>query len=129
MHCVSNRIGAINELRMKILMILFCLFLSFNALAQNVDTKLKDTSKHFMIVDAKPIDKHDNPLYVVDGVIFKGNLKRIDTNDIVTVAVLKGNEARTKYGKRGQNGVIVITTKKYAIKSYQYKLSTYSKAY
>jgi TonB family protein len=50
------------------------------------------------------------PLYVIDGVI-KGKLD-IDPNEISSMNVLKEKPATDKYGDKGKDGVIEITTKK-----------------
>lgn len=51
-----------------------------------------------------------SPLIVVDGVP-RGNLERIDPNEIESISVLKDASAAV-YGARGGNGVILVTTKK-----------------
>ncbi|MCD7713813.1 MAG: TonB-dependent receptor [Prevotella sp.] len=53
-----------------------------------------------------------NPLYVVDGVPFDGDLSSISVTDIESMTVLKDAAAAALYGARGANGVILITTKK-----------------
>ena len=71
----------------------------------------------------------NQPLYVVDGVPFSGELSStysvgvlplknisplnsINPNDIESIEVLKDADATAIYGSRGGNGVILITTKK-----------------
>ncbi len=58
------------------------------------------------------ISGSSNPLYVVDGVPFNGNITSIDPMDIANISVLKDASANALYGHRGANGVIIITTKK-----------------
>ncbi|MCU7552562.1 SusC/RagA family TonB-linked outer membrane protein [Chitinophagaceae bacterium LB-8] len=53
-----------------------------------------------------------NPLVVVDGVIFAGNLADIAPGDIESFTVLKDASATAVYGSRSGNGVILIETKK-----------------
>jgi len=53
-----------------------------------------------------------NPLIILDGVIYLGNLSDINPNDIATVDVLKDAVSVSVYGSRSANGVIAITTKK-----------------
>ena len=53
-----------------------------------------------------------NPLLVVNGVIFTGNLEDIDANSIESVSVLKDATSLAAYGSKAANGVIMITTKK-----------------
>ena len=52
-----------------------------------------------------------NPLYVVDGVI-TDDIRNINSNDIVTMDILKDASATAIYGMRAANGVLLITTKK-----------------
>ena len=52
-----------------------------------------------------------DPLYVVDGVPYSGNLTSINNADIANVTVLKDAAATAIYGSRGANGVIIVTTK------------------
>lgn len=52
------------------------------------------------------------PVYVLDGVIFSGNISDINPNDIESVTVLKDATSAALYGSRAANGVIVITSKK-----------------
>ncbi|TCI85560.1 SusC/RagA family TonB-linked outer membrane protein [Tenacibaculum sp. M341] len=58
------------------------------------------------------INSSNNPLYVVDGVVFNGNLNSINPQDIEAMSFLKDASANALYGSRGANGVIIITTKK-----------------
>src|SRR5690606_18962809 len=57
------------------------------------------------------INASSDPLYVVDGVPFNGDLNSINPNDIESLTVLKDASASTLYGSRAANGVIMITTK------------------
>ncbi len=52
-----------------------------------------------------------DPLFVVDGVPFSGNLTSINNADIANITVLKDAAATAIYGSRGSNGVIIVTTK------------------
>jgi TonB-linked SusC/RagA family outer membrane protein len=51
------------------------------------------------------------PLIVVDGVVFSGNLNSITSSQISTINVLKDASASALYGSRAANGVLLITTK------------------
>ena len=53
-----------------------------------------------------------DPLYVVDGIPFDGNLSALNPNDIENLTVLKDASAAALYGARAANGVIMITTKR-----------------
>src|SRR5690606_21615255 len=57
------------------------------------------------------VNGNRDPLYVVDGVPFSGNLTSINNADIASVTVLKDAAATAIYGSRGANGVIIVTTK------------------
>lgn len=53
----------------------------------------------------------NDPLIVLDGTPFPGNLGDIDPNTIKSIDILKDASATAIYGSRGSNGVIIITTK------------------
>ena len=57
------------------------------------------------------ISSSQDPLIVVDGVPYEGELNSINPQDIATLTVLKDAAANSMYGARGANGVIMITTK------------------
>lgn len=58
------------------------------------------------------INGSSDPLIVVDGAPFGGNINSIDPNDVESMTVLKDASATALYGARASGGVIVITTKK-----------------
>ena len=58
------------------------------------------------------ISGSNDPLVVVDGVIFMGSINDINPNDIASYDVLKDATSAAAYGSRSANGVIIITTKK-----------------
>jgi TonB-linked SusC/RagA family outer membrane protein len=58
------------------------------------------------------ISSENEPLYVVDGMPYDGNLNNINPADIESMTVLKDAASNALYGARGANGVIMITTKK-----------------
>lgn len=53
-----------------------------------------------------------DPLLVLDGVIFSGQMTDINPNDIERVDVLKDASSTAVYGAQASNGVVLITTKK-----------------
>ncbi len=53
-----------------------------------------------------------DPIYVVDGIIVDQGISMINPNDIASMEVLKDASAKSIYGYKAANGVIVITTKK-----------------
>ena len=82
-----------------------------------------------LIRGASTLNKNNQPIYVVDGVILDNDvvendadwasgaqnygteLKNLNPDDFETVSVLKGAAATALYGSRGLNGAVVITTK------------------
>lgn len=52
----------------------------------------------------------NDPLIVLDGIPFAGNINDIDPNSIKTLDILKDASATAIYGARGANGVILVTT-------------------
>ncbi|MHA4808363.1 SusC/RagA family TonB-linked outer membrane protein [Flavitalea flava] len=52
-----------------------------------------------------------DPLIVLDGIPYDGNLNMINPTDIDNFSILKDASATALYGSRGANGVILINTK------------------
>ncbi len=52
-----------------------------------------------------------DPLIVLDGIVFDGNINMLTPGDIESFSVLKDATASALYGSRAANGVILITTK------------------
>ena len=74
------------------------------------------TEKLVIKEDAKRIvvemDSEEDPLVVVDGKVFEGDLNDIKPESIESVKILKKAEAVKIYGEEvGEKGVIVITLK------------------
>ncbi|MGK4569125.1 hypothetical protein [Flavobacterium sp. 3HN19-14] len=71
--------------------------------------------------DIESIEVLKEPLYIIDGKyyseeeLFGANptspYTPLDQQEIETVKVLKGDEATSAYGKKGEKGVVIITTK------------------
>lgn len=57
------------------------------------------------------INGSNTPLYVVDGVIYSGNIADLNPNDIQSMSVLKDAASAALYGSRAAAGVVLITTK------------------
>ncbi len=57
------------------------------------------------------INGSNKPLYVVDGVIYNGNISDLNPNDIASMSVLKDAASAALYGNRAAAGVVIITTK------------------
>jgi len=54
----------------------------------------------------------NGPMIIIDGVISKGSLSDINSDDIESIEVVKGAAAASLYGSDAGNGVIVITSKR-----------------
>ncbi|MCM1349343.1 MAG: TonB-dependent receptor [Firmicutes bacterium] len=61
---------------------------------------------------ANSINKSNEPLYVVDGLVRESGLNGINPDDIQSMQILKDASSTAIYGSRGANGVVIITTKK-----------------
>lgn len=57
------------------------------------------------------INKSNDPLYVVDGIVRESGLDGINPEDIQSMQILKDASSTAIYGARGSNGVVLITTK------------------
>ena len=57
------------------------------------------------------ISSDTQPLIILDGMPYDGNLNTINSADIESMTVLKDAASNALYGARGANGVIMITTK------------------
>jgi TonB-linked SusC/RagA family outer membrane protein len=55
---------------------------------------------------------HNDPLLILDGMMFYGELSEINPDDIGQIDILKDASAAAIYGAKAANGVIIITTKK-----------------
>lgn len=60
----------------------------------------------------RSITAGNDPLYIVDGIPYAGNLNDINPSDIASMDVLKDASATAIYGSRGANGVILVTTQR-----------------
>lgn len=52
-----------------------------------------------------------DPLIIVDGAPYSGDMNTLNPNDVESMTVLKDAASSALYGARGANGVIIITTK------------------
>ncbi|WP_372757426.1 SusC/RagA family TonB-linked outer membrane protein [Mariniflexile sp.] len=58
------------------------------------------------------INGDNDPLIVLDGVVFLGSINDVNPNDIASIDILKDASAAVVYGSRASNGVILVNTKK-----------------
>lgn len=105
----SSRYG-LAAYALAIPLILLCMVFSY-ALAQ--DKPVSDTIKIFTDTKQKVEKAPDNALIILDGkVIDKAKMDAMNPKDFYAVNVLKGKEATDIYGKKGKNGVVLITSRK-----------------
>jgi len=64
-------------------------------------------------------DQPSKPLVFVDGEVFTSSLDSINIQEIESVSVMKDKSATALYGKVGENGVILITTKENSLREKQ----------
>ncbi|WP_346822340.1 SusC/RagA family TonB-linked outer membrane protein [Rapidithrix thailandica] len=69
-------------------------------------------SPSVLLRGANSLTADNEPLMIVDGIPYSGNMNDFNPNDIESVSVLKDASAAAIYGSRGSNGVILITTKR-----------------
>lgn len=70
------------------------------------------SSMQIRIRGSRSLSASNDPLIVLDGIPFMGNLSDISPNDIKSMDILKDAASTAIYGSRGSNGVILISTYK-----------------
>lgn len=81
--------------------------------AAGLNIAINNTAKgggDFLIRGKGTLKADSQPLIVVDGVIFGGELSELNPNDIASIDVLKDASSVAVYGAKSANGVIAITT-------------------
>ncbi len=58
------------------------------------------------------INGAQNPLIVLDGIIYRGRVSDLNPKDIKSIDILKDASSKAIYGAQAANGVVLITTKK-----------------
>lgn len=69
-------------------------------------------SMQIRIRGTRSLSGDNDPLVVLDGIPFAGQLSDIDPGDIKSLDILKDASSTAIYGSRGSNGVIMVTTNK-----------------
>ena len=79
----------------------------------------KDSEPAVSIVPVKAQESFDgkSPLIILDGKEYKGEMNDISPGDISSISVLKDEAATELYGDAAKDGVIIIQTHSYKIKS------------
>jgi TonB-dependent SusC/RagA subfamily outer membrane receptor len=119
----------------KLLPVMFCFFWG-NGFGQKTVNHKADSSKKGYVFHDEASVLPNVLLYIIDDKEIPDSLassnyvfKNLSPNDILEISIVKGIEADAIYGIRGARGVVIITTKKYAIAQYQKRLSAFSTEY
>lgn len=78
----------------------------------NNSTGTPGSSPSIRIRGFNSINGSNTPLYVVDGIVYEGDIADLNPADIESMSVLKDAASCALYGNRGANGVILISTKR-----------------
>ena len=76
------------------------------------NNNIKGNNQPLIIVDGVPLENPPGLTDIGRGTDWGSALNNINAEDIQSVDILKGPTAAAKYGTRGANGVILITTKR-----------------
>ena len=80
---------------------------------------------NLLIRGQNSLSGQNNPLIVLDGIIFNGSLADINPQDIKTLDILKDASSAAIYGSRAANGVILITSKKGTTEKPKIRINTF----
>lgn len=69
------------------------------------------SSPNIMIRGYSSISSNNSPLFLIDGVPYDGTDLDLTPDDIVSMEVLKGEQAIAIYGERARNGVVIVSLK------------------
>jgi len=76
------------------------------------NNNINGNNQPLIIVDGIPVENPSGLTSIGRGTDWGSAINNINADDIADVNILKGPTASAKYGMRGANGVILITTKK-----------------
>ncbi|MFM1929514.1 MAG: hypothetical protein RL387_842 [Bacteroidota bacterium] len=72
----------------------------------------QSSAQEVVVITKDSKDTANKPLMIIDGVVSENkNMNDMSPNDIQSINVIKGPSAIEKYGKKGDKGVVEITTK------------------
>ncbi len=75
----------------------------------DIDIIAEEEGKEMFFISG---DGDEKPMFIIDGKESKEkDMKKLDPSEIAAINVYKGEKAKEKYGKKGKNGVVEITTK------------------
>ncbi len=81
-------------------------------LSMGISTTAKGNASGMLIRGKNSFRDNNEPLLVLDGVIYYGELTDINPDDVERIDVLKDASSAAVYGAKAANGVILVTTKK-----------------
>ena len=81
-------------------------------LSMGISTSAKGNAGGMLIRGKNSFRDSNEPLLVLDGVIYYGELTDINPDDVERIDVLKDASSAAVYGAKAANGVILVTTKK-----------------
>jgi bla regulator protein blaR1 len=71
-----------------------------------------EEEKQKSTIKIRSTSSDEKPLIIIDGVLSKSDaIEKIEPENIKSIDVLKGESATDKYGEKGKNGVVIITSK------------------
>ncbi len=76
------------------------------------NNNIKGNNQPLIIIDGVPLENNPGLTDIGRGVDWGSAINNINPEDIQDINILKGPTAAAKYGTRGANGVILITTKR-----------------
>ena len=74
------------------------------------------TAPKILIRGRRSFNAGNDPLYVVDGIPLAAGYEDLNPSDIQSMEVLKDATATAIYGARGANGVVIVSTKRGALR-------------
>jgi len=75
-------------------------------------TETAGAEPNIQIRGRSTLNGSQDPLVVLDGVIYRGRLSDINPKDIKSVDVLKDPSSKAIYGAQAANGIVIVSTKK-----------------
>lgn len=90
---------------------------------QFTDNGRPGQSGEILIRGQRSISASNDPLIILDGAFFNGELADINPNNVASTEVLKDASAAAIYGSRAANGVILITSKRGTTQKPQIRLN------
>ncbi|MDP4201857.1 MAG: M56 family metallopeptidase [Bacteroidota bacterium] len=79
--------------------------------SESTGDSIKQVTQNVIVLHTDQKKSSEDPLIIVNGkVISKKEMEKLDEKSITAIDVLKDKNAISKFGKKGKNGVIIIST-------------------